>query len=72
VSAAAARHGQITVSVSHYTNFRRPMTAGRTGATATAIHQSRTRQLWQAGPTTAGRRLITTGQVRLQNAGPRP
>ena len=63
MSAAAARHGQITVGVPHYTNFLRPMTAGRTGVTATAIHQSRTRQLWQAGPTAAGRRLITTGQV---------
>ena len=72
MSAAAAEHGPVAAGVSHYTSFPRPMTASRTDATATAIHQSRTRQLWQAGPTTAGRRLITTGQVRLQNAGPRP
>jgi len=72
VSAAAADHGPITVSVSHYTTVLRPMTAGRTGVTATAIHQGRTRQLWQAGLTAAGRRLSATGQVRLQNAGPRP
>ena len=56
----------------HYTTVLRPMTAGRTGVTATAIHQGRTRQLWQAGLTAAGRRLSATGQVRLQNAGPRP
>jgi len=58
--------------VSGHTTFLRPMTTGRTGVTATAIPPGRTRQLRQAGPTAAGRQLSTTGQVRLQNAGPRP
>ena len=72
MSAAAAEHGPVAAGVSHYTSFPRPMTASRTDATATAIHQGRTRHLRQAGLTAAGRRLIATGQVRLQNAGPRP
>jgi len=58
--------------VSGHTTFPRPMTAGRTGVTATAIHRGRTRQLWQAGSAGAGRRLSATGHIRLQNAGPRP
>jgi acyl-coenzyme A thioesterase PaaI-like protein len=46
-------------------------THSRIDVTATAIHQGRTQQRWQAGITDAGRRLIATGQVRLRNAGPR-
>ncbi len=46
-------------------------TLSRIDVPATAIHQGRTQQLWQAGITDVGRRLIATGQVRLQNAEPR-
>src|SRR5258708_7173177 len=46
-------------------------TLSRIDVTATAIHQGRTQQLWQAGITDGGRRLIATGQVRLQNVEPR-
>ena len=55
----------------NHTNFLRPMTASRTDATAAAIYQGRTQQLWQAGIGDAGRRRIAGGRVRLQNAGPR-
>jgi len=72
VSAAAAEHRQIAVGVSCHSNFLRPMTASLMEVIATAVPQSRTQQLWQAGITDVGRRLIATGQVRRQNAGPRP
>jgi len=69
VSAAAAEHGPVAAGVSHYTSFPRPMTASRTDATATAIHQGRTRHLRQAGLTAAGRRPTATGPARLLNVG---
>ena len=62
MSAAAARHRQITVGVPHYTTFRRPMTVSRIELIATTIPRGRTQQRWQ----------IATSHVRLQNVEPRP
>lgn len=66
--------GERADGVSDHTRFLRLVTASRTdatAATAAAIRHGRTQQLWQAGITGAGRRLIAGGRVRLQNAGPR-
>jgi uncharacterized protein (TIGR00369 family) len=69
-TAGAAEHGQIAVGVSNHTNFRRPMTAGRTDVTARPIQQGRTQQLWQVDVVDQPGRLIATGQARLQNVEP--
>jgi acyl-coenzyme A thioesterase PaaI-like protein len=69
---AAAEHRQVAVGVSNRTSFPRPMTASRSGVTATAIHQHRIQQLRQVEIDGQAGRLIATGQVRRQNAGPRP
>lgn len=68
--AAAPRAGQIAVGVSNHTSFLHPTSAGRIVGAATAIQQGRTRQLRQAGLIDEASRLIATGQLRLQNAGP--
>jgi uncharacterized protein (TIGR00369 family) len=58
--------GQV-VGVSNSTDFLRAVREGRLTATATPIHRGRLQQLWQVEVTDEGGRLISRGQVRLQN-----
>jgi 1,4-dihydroxy-2-naphthoyl-CoA hydrolase len=60
--------GLQAVGVSNLTDFLRPHRSGRLEVEATAIHQGRSQQLWQAEiRRPEDRKLIARGQVRLQN-----
>ncbi len=56
------------VGVSNHTNFLRSVGAGaRVVATATPIHRGRSQQLWQIEMRDDQDRLVSRGEVRLQN-----
>lgn len=55
------------VGVSNQTDFLRAVREGELAAVATPIHRGRTQQLWQVEITDDRGRLVSRGQVRLQN-----
>jgi 1,4-dihydroxy-2-naphthoyl-CoA hydrolase len=55
------------VGVSNQTDFLRAVREGELTAVATPIHRGRTQQLWQVEITDEPGRLVSRGQVRLQN-----
>jgi 1,4-dihydroxy-2-naphthoyl-CoA hydrolase len=63
------RDGQV-VGVSNHTDFIRPHREGRITTTATPIHQGRTQQLWLVENTNEDGKLVSRGEVRLQNLQP--
>lgn len=66
--AAATRDGRSAVGVSNFTNFVRPVTAGRLLVTAEPLHQGRTQQLWQVRITRAeDGKLVAFGELRAQH-----
>lgn len=66
---AAAWYGDRgkVVGVSNHTDFLRAVTAGRLTAVGTPIHRGRLQQLWLVEITDDRDRLVSRGQVRLQN-----
>lgn len=61
-------HSGTVVGVTNSTDFIRGAGAGATlSAVATPIHRGRTQQLWVVEITGAEGKLISRGQVRLQN-----
>ena len=58
--------GQV-VGVSNHTDFLRAVTAGTLTAVGTPIHRGRLQQLWLVEITDDRDRLVSRGQVRLQN-----
>ncbi|WP_176732023.1 PaaI family thioesterase [Micromonospora rhizosphaerae] len=58
--------GQV-VGVSNQTDFLRAVREGELTAVGTPIHRGRSQQLWQVEITDADGRLVSRGQVRLQN-----
>jgi uncharacterized protein (TIGR00369 family) len=66
-TAAAQPRGLVAVGVNNNTNFLRALSAGRVSVVAEPLHQGRTQQLWEVRITDEERRLVATGQVRLQN-----
>ncbi len=55
------------VGVSNHTDFLRAVTEGRLTATGTPIHRGRLQQLWLVEIRDERDRLVSRGQVRLQN-----
>ena len=58
------------VGVSNQTDFFRAVREGRLTSVATAVHRGRSHQVWLVQTHDADGRLISRGQVRLQNLGP--
>lgn len=58
--------GQV-VGVSNQTDFLRAVRDGELTAVGTPVHRGRSQQLWQVEITDADGRLVSRGQVRLQN-----
>ncbi|HEY0357807.1 MAG TPA: PaaI family thioesterase, partial [Mycobacteriales bacterium] len=58
--------GQV-VGVSNQTDFLRAVRDGELTATATPVHRGRLQQLWTVEITDEQDRLVSRGQVRLQN-----
>ena len=58
--------GQV-VGVSNQTDFLRAVRDGELTATATPVHRGRLQQLWTVEITDEQGRLVSKGQVRLQN-----
>ncbi|HEV7755819.1 MAG TPA: PaaI family thioesterase [Mycobacteriales bacterium] len=61
-----AERGQV-VGVSNQTDFLRAVRDGVLTATATPVHRGRLQQLWTVEITDEQDRLVSKGQVRLQN-----
>jgi uncharacterized protein (TIGR00369 family) len=55
------------VGVSNQTDFLRPVSEGKLTAVATPVHRGRLQQLWTVEIRDERDRLISRGQVRLQN-----
>ncbi|WKU08798.1 PaaI family thioesterase [Micromonospora sp. HUAS LYJ1] len=55
------------VGVSNQTDFLRAVRKGELVAVGTPVHRGRSQQLWQVEITDAEGRLVSRGQVRLQN-----
>jgi 1,4-dihydroxy-2-naphthoyl-CoA hydrolase len=56
------------VGVANHTNFLRSVTEGaRVVASATPVHRGRSQQLWQIEMRDEQDRLVSRGEVRLQN-----
>lgn len=55
------------VGVNNSTDFLRATSDGEMVSTATPIHRGRSQQLWIVETTDADGRLVSRGQVRLQN-----
>ncbi|MGY0003220.1 PaaI family thioesterase [Micromonospora sp. I033] len=55
------------VGVSNQTDFLRAVRDGELTAVGTPIHRGRSQQLWLVEITDEGDRLVSRGQVRLQN-----
>ncbi|MFF5172854.1 PaaI family thioesterase [Micromonospora sp. NPDC000089] len=55
------------VGVSNQTDFLRAVRDGELTAVGTPVHQGRSQQLWQVEITDSAGRLVSRGQVRLQN-----
>lgn len=58
------------VGVSNQTDFLRAVRDGELTAVGTPVHRGRSQQLWQVEITDAAGRLVSRGQVRLQNLSP--
>jgi uncharacterized protein (TIGR00369 family) len=58
------------VGVSNQTDFFRAVREGTLSAAATPLHRGRSQQVWQVVITDEQDRLISRGQVRLQNLTP--
>ncbi|MFC4149481.1 PaaI family thioesterase [Micromonospora mangrovi] len=58
--------GQV-VGVANQTDFLRAVREGELTAVGTPIHQGRSQQLWQVEIADEAGRLVSRGQVRLQN-----
>jgi len=57
------------VGVSNSTDFFHAATAGRMTSTATPLHRGRSQQVWVVETRDDDDRLVSRGQVRLQNLG---
>jgi 1,4-dihydroxy-2-naphthoyl-CoA hydrolase len=55
------------VGVSNSTDFYRAVTEGEITSTASPVHQGRTQQVWVVESRDADDRLVSRGQLRLQN-----
>jgi len=55
------------VGVNNSTDFYRAVTAGEVTSTATPVHQGRSQQVWVVESRDADGRLVSRGQLRLQN-----
>ena len=55
------------VGVNNSTDFYRAVTEGEITSTATAVHQGRSQQVWVVESRDADGRLVSRGQLRLQN-----
>ncbi|WP_422756743.1 PaaI family thioesterase [Micromonospora sp. WMMD708] len=55
------------VGVSNQTDFLRAVREGELVAVGSPVHRGRSQQLWQVEITDAEGRLVSRGQVRLQN-----
>jgi 1,4-dihydroxy-2-naphthoyl-CoA hydrolase len=66
-SAAVLDRGQFAVGVNNNTDFIRPVVEGRLQVVAVAVQQGATQQLWQVEIRRADGKLVSRGQVRLQN-----
>ncbi|MGC4808838.1 PaaI family thioesterase [Micromonospora sp. DT233] len=55
------------VGVSNQTDFLRAVREGELTAVGTPVHRGRSQQLWQVEITDETGRLVSRGQVRLQN-----
>lgn len=55
------------VGVANQTDFLRAVRDGELTAVATPLHRGRSQQLWQVQITDSAGRLVSRGQVRLQN-----
>ena len=58
------------VGVSNQTDFFRAVRDGELTAVGTPVHRGRSQQLWQVEITDSDGRLVSRGQVRLQNLTP--
>lgn len=64
--------GRQAVGIANMTDFLRSHRSGRLEVVASAIHQSRTQQLWQVDVRRlADGLMVARGHVRLQNIDPR-
>jgi 1,4-dihydroxy-2-naphthoyl-CoA hydrolase len=61
--------GQV-VGVSNQTDFLRAVRDGELTAVGTPVHRGRSQQLWQVEIHDENGRLVSRGQVRLQNLSP--
>jgi 1,4-dihydroxy-2-naphthoyl-CoA hydrolase len=66
-SAAVVEQSQVAVGLTNTTHFLRALSSGRVRVDAEAIYQGRTHQLWRADITDPSGRLVSHGEVRLQN-----
>jgi 1,4-dihydroxy-2-naphthoyl-CoA hydrolase len=55
------------VGVNNSTDFYRAVTEGRLSSTATPVHRGRSQQVWIVETTDDRGRMVSRGQVRLQN-----
>ncbi|GAA2718564.1 PaaI family thioesterase [Micromonospora olivasterospora] len=58
------------VGVSNQTDFLRAVREGELTAVGTPVHRGRSQQLWQVEIADEAGRLVSRGQVRLQNLAP--
>ncbi len=59
--------GRRVVGVNNTTDFYRAVSEGRLTSTATPVHRGRTQQVWLVETRDDEERLVSRGQVRLQN-----
>ena len=61
--------GQV-VGVNNSTDFYRAVSEGRLTSTATPVHRGRSQQVWLVETVDEDGRMVSRGQVRLQNLAP--
>jgi uncharacterized protein (TIGR00369 family) len=66
-SAAVLDLGLVAVGLTNTTHFLRPLVEGTVNVEAVALHQGRTQQLWRVDITDHSGRLVSHGELRLQN-----
>ena len=66
-STAVRERGMVAVGLTNTTHFLRSVTEGRVEVRAVALNQGRTQQLWQVDVIDERGRLLSHGEVRLQN-----
>jgi uncharacterized protein (TIGR00369 family) len=66
-TAAVEEQGMVAVGLTNTTHFLRSLTSGTVVVEAVALNQGRTQQLWRVDISDEAGRLVSHGELRLQN-----